>query len=102
MELSPKIVDCVQSLSIFAKHFILGVSQGYEYASNETKQNPCALSLKFHIKLALQYLQISSTFKFNFIFTLTCGETLLITNSIHTFFLFQIGSPMHLNTYDIN
>ena len=38
----------------------------------------------FHRKLGLQSLQISPTFKFNFISTLlSCGETLLITNSIH-------------------
>ena len=37
----------------------------------------------FHEKLELQSAQISSTFKFNFIFTLLpCSETLLITNSI--------------------
>ena len=45
MELFPKIVDCIQSLTILAKHFILGVSQGCEYASDKTKKNPAALSL---------------------------------------------------------
>ena len=45
MELSAKIVDCIQPLTIFAKHFILGVSQGYEYASDKAKQNPGMLSL---------------------------------------------------------
>ena len=45
MELSAKIVDCIQPLTIFAKHFILGVSQGYEYASDKVKQNPGAMSL---------------------------------------------------------
>ena len=34
MELFAKIVDCVQPLTIFAKHLILFVSQGYEYASD--------------------------------------------------------------------
>ena len=29
-----KTVDCIQPLTFFAKHFILGVSQGYEYASD--------------------------------------------------------------------
>ena len=38
MELSVKIVDRIQ------KHFILGVWQGYEYASDQAKQNPGALS----------------------------------------------------------
>ena len=37
----------------------------------------------FHQKLTLQSLQISSTFKFKFIYTLSCGVTLLISNSIH-------------------
>ena len=45
MELSAKIVDCIQPLTIFAKHFILGASQGYEYASDKAKQNPGALLL---------------------------------------------------------
>ena len=45
MGLSAKIVDSIQPLTIFAKHLILGVSQGYEYASHKAKQNPDALSL---------------------------------------------------------
>ena len=44
MEFSTKIVDCIQPLIIFAKHFILGVSQGYVYASDKAKQNPGTLS----------------------------------------------------------
>ena len=43
MEFFAKIVDWIQPLSIFAKHFMLGVSQGYEYASDKAK-NPGALS----------------------------------------------------------
>ena len=39
-----KIVDCIQPLTIFAKHFILFVSQGYEYASEKTEQNLGVLS----------------------------------------------------------
>ena len=42
MVLSAKIVDCIQPLTIFAKHFILGASQGQEYGSDKAKQNPCA------------------------------------------------------------
>ena len=45
MEFSTKIVDCIQPLTIFVKHFILGASQGYEYVSDKVKQNPGALSL---------------------------------------------------------
>ena len=36
-EISAKIVDCIQPLTIFAKNFILDVSQTYEYASDKTK-----------------------------------------------------------------
>ena len=43
MELSEKTVDCIQTLVIFAKQFILSVSQGYEMASDKAKQNPGAL-----------------------------------------------------------
>ena len=43
MELFAKIADCIQPLTIFAKHFMLGVSQGYEYASDKTKRNPCVM-----------------------------------------------------------
>ena len=45
IELSSKIVDCIQPITIFAKHFILRVSQGHEYASDNAKQNPGALPL---------------------------------------------------------
>ena len=45
MELSPKIVDCIQPFTIFAKHFILGVSWGLEYAPDKAKRNPGTFSL---------------------------------------------------------
>ena len=45
MEFSAKIVDCIQPLTILAKHVILGFSQGYEYVSDKAKQNPGAVSL---------------------------------------------------------
>ena len=44
MEFIAEIVDCIPLLTIFAEHFILGVSQGYEYVSNKTKPNSDALS----------------------------------------------------------
>ena len=44
MEFFAKMFYCIQPLAIFAKHFILGVSQSYEYVSDKTKQNSCALS----------------------------------------------------------
>ena len=82
MELFTNIVDYIQLLTIFAKHSTLGVSQG-RFASAETKEKLGALSFISQKKSELQYLQISCTFKFNFIFTLLhYGET-LIANSIH-------------------
>ena len=45
MEFSTKTVDCIQPLTIFAIHFISGVSKGYEYVSDIAKLNPGALSL---------------------------------------------------------
>ena len=45
MEFSTKIVDCIHPFTIFAKHFMLGVSQSYEYVSDKAKQNPGVLSL---------------------------------------------------------
>ena len=81
MELSA-IVDCIQPLTIFAKHFILGVSQGYEYVPDKAKQIPGASPLipqKIRTAISANY----STFKFNVIFTIPCDETLLITNSIN-------------------
>ena len=43
MKFCAKKVDCVLPLTIFAKHSILGVSQGYECVSDETKKIPDAL-----------------------------------------------------------
>ena len=34
MAFSTKIVGYIQPLNIFTKHFMLGVSQGYEYVSD--------------------------------------------------------------------
>ena len=83
MEVFVKIVDCIQLLTIFAKDSILGVSQGYEYASDKTKRKPGALSFisqKIRTAISADFFH----FQIQFIFTLLpCGETLLITNSIH-------------------
>ena len=43
MELSAKAVDDIQSLTIFTKSFILDLSQGSEYASENNKQNSGAI-----------------------------------------------------------
>ena len=43
MELFANIVDCIQSLTSFAKHSILGVSQG-RCASGKTQEKLGALS----------------------------------------------------------
>ena len=78
MAFSTKIVDCIQPLTNFAKHFILGASQSYEYVSNKAKQNPGALSpISQNVGAA-----ISANF-FHFFFTLPSGETLMIKNSVH-------------------
>ena len=44
MELFAKLVDCIQPLTVFGKHSILGISQAFEYASDKTKQKPGAFS----------------------------------------------------------
>ena len=44
MELFVNIVDCIKPLTIFAKHSILCVSQGYKSVSDLTKQKLGALS----------------------------------------------------------
>ena len=44
MEIFAKNVDCFHALIIFSKHFILVASQGYEYASDKTKEKSGALS----------------------------------------------------------
>ena len=44
MEYFAKIVDCIQLLTSFVEHFILSVSQGYEYVSRKNKQKPDAMS----------------------------------------------------------
>ena len=68
MELFAKIVDCIQPLTIFAEQFILGVSHGYEYASDKTKQNPGALSF-IPQKIRTKNL-CKSIFRLYFMFTL--------------------------------
>ena len=70
--------------TIFAKLFILGFSQGYEYVSDKAEQNPGALPL-IPLKVRTAISANFFYFKFNFIFTLHCGETLLITKSITWF-----------------
>ena len=58
MELFVKIVDCIQLLTIFGKHFILFISQGYEYASDKTKQNLGVVSFilqKIGIAISVNY-----------------------------------------------
>ena len=48
MELFAKTVDCIQPLTIFVKLSIFGVSQGYECASDKTKQKSGAYSFILH------------------------------------------------------
>ena len=44
MELFVEIVACISPLTIFAKHFILFVSQRYEICPDKIKPNPNVLS----------------------------------------------------------
>ena len=44
MRFFAKLVDCILLLTICAKHSILKFLQADEYASDETKQKPHALS----------------------------------------------------------
>ena len=77
MELLANIVDCIHPLTIFAKYSILGVP-------GKTKEKLCPLAFLSQKIRGLQSLQISSTFKFDFIFKLLpYDETLLIANAIH-------------------
>ena len=83
MELFAKLVNCIWSLTIFAKPFISFVSQGYGYASDKTKQNPCVF---FFISQKIRCSLCKFIFKFNFIFALLpCRDT--ITNSIYMSFI---------------
>ena len=71
------LVDCIRLLTIFAKHSILCVSQGYNCVS-------CQTNHLFHKKSGLKSLKVSSTSKFSFIFSLSpCRETLFIANLKH-------------------
>ena len=78
-ELYEKMVDCIQPSNVSAKTSIFVVSQGYMSLIKLNK------NLLFHRKLGLQSQQSSSSFKFNFIFTLLLpyAETLLLPISIH-------------------
>ena len=57
MMLLGKIIDCIKPLSIVAKHFILFVSQGYEYVLIKLKKILMCCHL-FHEILGLPSLQI--------------------------------------------
>ena len=46
MERFAKIVDFIRPLSVFSKHLILFVSQGYDCAFDKTKLNPSVISQK--------------------------------------------------------
>ena len=85
MELFAKIVHCIQPLTIFAKQFILFVSQGYEYAYDKTKQNPGVWSLiSQKIRSAIsEYLFLNSILCSNYY----PAVRRLIKNSIHVSFI---------------
>ena len=70
MEHFAKVVDCIQPLTIFAKHFVLGVAQGYENASDKTKQSRGALSFisqKISPVVSANFFHFQIQFYFNII-----------------------------------
>ena len=82
MELFAIIVDYIQPLTNSAKHFILVVSQDYEYASDKTSQNPGTLSFisqKNYDGNLCKFLPLLNSILSPHCL-LPCGETLLITN----------------------
>ena len=88
MKLSAKIADCIQPLTIFAKHFLLGASQGYEYASDKTKNTGVLsfISQKIRTAISANFSHLNSTLFSHYylvVLLLPCGKTLLITNSVH-------------------
>ena len=99
MELFAKIVYYIQPLTIFAKHFILFVLQGYEYASDKVKQKPGVLPfISQNIRT-----EISANLFFNSILSSHYYLTVRHQSQIqYTCLSFQIYSPLHLNTYNIN
>ena len=96
MELFAKIVDCIQPLTIFTEHFILFVSQGYEYVSDKTKQNPGVLSFTSE-KIRTE---ISANLFLNSILSSHYYLAVRHQSQIQYMCLsFQIDSPLLLNTY---
>ena len=77
MDASAKLVECIQPLTVFTKRSILGISQGFEYVSNKTKQKPTALSF---ISQELRFVPfLNSNLSPHYYYVLR----LLITNSIN-------------------
>ena len=89
------IVDCIQSLTIFAKHSILGASQG-KCASDKTKQKLSVLPF------ISQNIRTASSADFFHSWNQLYPHIIIlrwdINRKFHTrFFWFQIDSPMQLN-----
>ena len=95
MELFAKIFDCIQPL---AKHFILFVSQSYEYASDKTKQNPGVLSfISQKTRTAVSAnLCLNADLSSHYYLAVRQSQIQYMCLS------FQIDSPLQLNTYNIN
>ena len=82
MELFANIVDCIQPLNIL-QNTPYDVFHRVNVPLIKLSKNLVRCHV-FRKNLGLQSLQISSTFKFNFIFTLLpYGETLSVANGIH-------------------
>ena len=93
-----KIVECIQPLTIFAKHFILFVSHGYEYASVQTKQNPGVLSfISQNIRTAVfAILFLNLVLPSHYYLAVRYQSQIQ-----YTCLLFQVDSPLQLNAYNI-
>ena len=91
------IVDCIQSLTIFAKHSILGASQG-KCASDKTKQKLSVLPF------ISQNIRTASSADFFHSWNQLYPHIIILRWDINRkfytrFFWFQIDSPMQLNIY---
>ena len=99
MELFANIVDYIQSLTVFAKHSILGVLQG-RCASCKTKKKLGALSFisqKNQDCNICRFLLLLNSILYSHYYSTVRH----LSQIQYTCLWFQIDSPMHLNRSDI-
>ena len=80
------------------KHFISIISQGYEYASDKTKQNPGVLSFISQIIRTA----VSANLCLNSILSSHYYLAVRQSQIQYMYLSFQIDSSLQLNTYNIN